>query len=227
VAAVAVHVADVDVVPARDCDAIILVDDDAVANRCVFATCQPKSVAVVRSRQALGPLVGRISGRVVQGNAVNVQIGAVADTETVDRVVLDVDIVDRALSSHILHLDKVVGLGSTSIAAESIPPGLAVAVKNCAPCCRNLNVLAADGDERVVGVGKLPERPSLERDLGSPLQRREIDGRLSGNGNAVENNIGAGRSRRWNGRISGHVASLRTRWWTLFACGLPDGGQGQ
>jgi len=104
-----------------------------------------------------------------------------------------------------------VWLGNASIAAESIPPCLAVAIKNSAPCCRNLNVLAADGDERVVGVGILPKRPSLERDLGSLLQRREIDGRLSRNGNAVENDVCAGRSRSRNGRIRGHVASLRKR----------------
>jgi len=94
VATVAVHVADVDVVTARDGNAIILVDDDAVTDLCVFATCQIKSVAVVRSRQTLGPLIGCISCRVVQGNVVNVQIGAVADTEAVNWVVLDVDVVD-------------------------------------------------------------------------------------------------------------------------------------
>ena len=65
----------------------------------------------MRSREAIGAVVGRVARAVVEGDVVDIEAGAVADAEAVDGVVLDVDVVDGARSKNRLELDEVVGPG--------------------------------------------------------------------------------------------------------------------
>jgi hypothetical protein len=96
VATVAVHVVDHDVIAASDGYTVILIDDDTGANLGVVCGSEVEAVTVVGSGKAVGAIVGRVSGTVIQRDVIDVQTYAVADAETMYRVVLDVDIVDGA-----------------------------------------------------------------------------------------------------------------------------------
>lgn len=93
-AAVAVHVVDNNVVAACDGYTIILVDYDAVTDIGVVGRRKIEAIAVVRCRKAIGAIVRRVSGAVVESDVVDVEAGTVADAEAVDWVVLDVDVVN-------------------------------------------------------------------------------------------------------------------------------------
>lgn len=93
VTAIAVHVIHYDVVTARDRNAVILVDDDAVANFGVVGGGKIEAVTVVRGGKSVRTVVGCVAGTVVECDVVDIKISAVADIEAVNGVVLDVDIV--------------------------------------------------------------------------------------------------------------------------------------
>lgn len=93
-AAVAVHVVNDDVVAAGDGDAVVLVNDDAIANFGIVGGTKVKTIAVMRGGKAVGAIIGRVSGAVVESDVIDVEASAVADTEAVDWVVLDVDVMD-------------------------------------------------------------------------------------------------------------------------------------
>jgi hypothetical protein len=76
----------------------------------------------VRGRQSIGPRIGCVTSTVVQSDVVDVKSGAATDAEAVHRVVLDVDIVNRAASQNFAKLDKVVGPGRVSLCSNSDKP---------------------------------------------------------------------------------------------------------
>ena len=95
-ATVAVHVVDYNVIAASNGDTVILIDDDAVANLGVVCGSKVEAVTVVGGGKAVGAIIRRVSGAVIQSDMVDVQACTVTDAETMDRVVLDVDVVDGA-----------------------------------------------------------------------------------------------------------------------------------
>lgn len=209
-AAVAVHVADVDVVSTGDSYTIILVDNDTVANLGIIGATQTKSIAVVCCRKAVGAVVGRVSVAIVQRNVVDVQTSAVADTEAVHRIVLDVDVVYGTLSKH-LHLNEVVWLGNASVATKAIPPSLTIAIKYGVFFGSDFDIGTCHLDEGIVCIGVLPEGPSFERNLGSSLQLRKIDTRVSRNGDAIEGYASASCDCSRDSGVLRHVAGIGSR----------------
>jgi hypothetical protein len=169
VAAIAVHVVDLNVVSTGDSDTIILVDDDTVANLGIIGAAQSKAIAVMCCRQTVGAVVGRISGAVVQRDVVNVQTSAVTDTEAVHWVILDVDVVDGTLPKNLLQFDEVIRLGDAAVAADTIPPSLTVAIEYSIFVGSDFKVGSSYCDKSIVCIRILPESPSFERDLGSSL----------------------------------------------------------
>jgi hypothetical protein len=91
---VAVHVVHDDVVTAGDRNTVILVDDYAVANFRVVSRGKVEAVTVVRGGKSIRTVVGCVAGTVVECDVVDIKTNAVADIEAMNRVVLDVDIVD-------------------------------------------------------------------------------------------------------------------------------------
>lgn len=89
-------------------------------------------------------------------------------------------------------------LGKTAIATKSVPPRLTVAIKNSTLSGSDLDIGSANLDERIVGISVLPEGLAFERDLGSFLQLRQVDGRVTRNGDTVEGNSGAGCCSSWD-----------------------------
>lgn len=79
-----------------------------------------------------------------------------------------------------------VRLGNTTVATKTIPPRLAIAIKDSTFCSGDLKVSTADLDEWVVAVEVLPERSALEGDLSAGLQLGQIDGLVSRDGDAIE-----------------------------------------
>jgi hypothetical protein len=170
VTAVAVHVVNNDVVSASNSNAVILVEDNRVANLGVVAGTQIEPITVMRSRQAIGSLVGCVSSTVVQRDVVNVESSAVTDAEAMNRVVLYVEVVDRAGSEDLPNLNEVIRLRKTPVTTQTIPPALAVAVENGTFCSCDLDVGASNLDKCVVGIGVLPESLALEGQFGPFLQ---------------------------------------------------------
>lgn len=156
---------------------------------------------------------------------VHIQTSAVADTETMNRVVLNVDVVDRARTKDLGELNEMVrpsrvlvmnliyvsshSLFDAAVATEAIPPRLTVTIEDSTLCGGDLEVGAANLDERVVGIEVLPESSSLEGDLGASLQLRQVDGRISRDGNAIKDNGSTGCHGCRDGRVSSNVASIR------------------
>lgn len=66
-------------------------------------------------------------------------------------------------------------LDDATIATETIPPRLTIAIQDCTLCSGDLKVGTTDLDEWVVGVGVFPEGSTLEGDLSAILQARQID----------------------------------------------------
>jgi hypothetical protein len=102
-------------------------------------------------------------------------------------------------------------LCDSPIATQTVPPGVAIAIKNCIGCSRNLNVGPSDLDERVIRVEVLPERLALEDNFGACLQFRQIDGRIARNSNAVKRNGGARRYSFGDAGVHSHVARVNRR----------------
>jgi hypothetical protein len=69
----------------------------------------------VRSGQAIGTVVGCIARAVVECNVIDVESCTVADTEAVNGVVLNVDVVDCARSENRFEFDEMVGPGKSSV----------------------------------------------------------------------------------------------------------------
>lgn len=93
-AAIAVHVVDDNIVTAGYGNAIILVDDYAVANLGIVGGGKIEPIAVVGSGKAIRAIIRRVAGTVVQRDVVDIEPSAVADAEAMNRVVLDVNIVN-------------------------------------------------------------------------------------------------------------------------------------
>jgi hypothetical protein len=210
-ASVAVHVVDDNVVSASNSYAVVLVDNNRIAELGVVGWCQVEAIAVVRSRQAVGTLVGRIASTVVQGDLIDVQSIAVADAETMDWVVLDIDVMNRTRSENLGKLDEVVGLRNTTITPKPIPPALTVAIQDGALCGGDLDVGTSDLDEYVVGISILPEGLSLEGHFGPSFQLREINGGVSRNSDAIEGDGSASRRGSRNRCVLRHIASVGGR----------------
>lgn len=60
-------------------------------------------------------------------------------------------------------------LSDTAIAAQAVPPGLAIAIKDCTLRSGDLEVRTSDLDEWVVRIKVFPEGRAFEGDLGSGL----------------------------------------------------------
>jgi hypothetical protein len=119
---------------------------------------------------------------------INIKVCTVTDAEAMNWIILDVDVVNRAISKHFCELNEVVGsvslvsnvncthvsssdsLGDPSITSYTIPPSLSVTIKNGAFGGCNFDVGAANLDKRIVGVKVLPKCCAFERDLASSLQ---------------------------------------------------------
>lgn len=101
---------------------------------------------------------------------VNIQTSTVTNSEAVDGIVLDIDVVNRAVSKNLADLDKVVWLGKASVATKTVPPSLTITIEHriCVGC--NFDVGSSHLDESIVCIGIFPECLSLECHLGSTLQ---------------------------------------------------------
>lgn len=62
----------------------------------------------MRGREAIGPLVWRVPSAVIQSDVVDINASTIADAEAVDWVVLDVNVMHRALTEHLGELDEMV-----------------------------------------------------------------------------------------------------------------------
>ena len=91
---IAVHVVHNYVVTASDRNAVVLVDDYAIANFGVVGGGKVEAVAVVRGGKSARAVIGCVAGTVVECDVVDIKISTVADVEAVNGVVLDVDIVN-------------------------------------------------------------------------------------------------------------------------------------
>lgn len=100
-------------------------------------------------------------------------------------------------------------LSDTAIAAEAIPPGLAVAIKNCPFRSSDLKVGASDLDEWVICVEVFPESRTLERYLGAGLQFRKVNGRVSRNSDTIQQDVSAGCYSGRNARVCCYMAWIR------------------
>ena len=67
------------------------------------------TITVVRGGQAVGTSVRCVSSTVVQCDVVNIKPSAVGNSEAMDRVILDVNIVNRTGSKNFGELNEMVG----------------------------------------------------------------------------------------------------------------------
>jgi hypothetical protein len=97
------------------------------------------TITVMGSWQAVRAIIRCISGAVVQRNVMDVDTCTTADTEAMYRVVLDIDVMNRARSEDFADLNEVIRsvmvrgcsrswavfiglLSNTTIATKAIPP---------------------------------------------------------------------------------------------------------
>jgi hypothetical protein len=114
----------------------------------------------------------------------DVNTSTVADAEAMHWVVLDVNIMNRALPKHFAELNEVVwsassvssqgsyiahapldSLGHAPIRSKTVPPSFAVAIKNGPFCGSNFDIRSSHLDERIIRVEILPEGGTTERDF--------------------------------------------------------------
>lgn len=93
-AAIAVHVVYNDVVTTSNRYAIVLVDDYAVADFSVVSGSKIETVTVMRGGKSIRTIIWCVAGTVVQRDVMDIKTSAVAHAEAMNRVVLNVDIVD-------------------------------------------------------------------------------------------------------------------------------------
>lgn len=85
-------------------------------------------------------------------------------------------------------------LRNATIATETVPPGLTVAIEDRPLGSSNFDVGASDFDERVVRVKVLPEGSALEGNLGTGLELGQINSRVSRHCDAIKGDGSASRS---------------------------------
>jgi hypothetical protein len=138
--------------------------------------------------KAIRAVVRCVASAIVQRDVIDIKVGTIANAEAMNWVVLDVDVMNRAVSKHFRELDEVVrsvvlvrniectntilsdSLSDTSIASYTIPPSLTIAIKNGAFGSCNFEIGTADLDEGIVSIKVLPEGRTLECDFASVLQ---------------------------------------------------------
>lgn len=95
----------------------------------------------MRSGQAIRTSIGCIACTVIKHDVIYVYTSTIANAEAVNRVVLDIDVMDRAISKNLAELNEVVGpistlsiieymmvlpridlLGKASVATKTVPP---------------------------------------------------------------------------------------------------------
>lgn len=74
----------------------------------------------MRSRETIRAVVGCIAGTVVQSDVVDIKPSAVANTEAMNGVVLDVDVMDCARSQDFAELNEVIRSGNGSAKPERV-----------------------------------------------------------------------------------------------------------
>lgn len=67
------------------------------------------------SRKAVGHCIGSITCRVVESNIVHDYIGASRDRETMDWIILDVEVLDHRILGHLAHCNEVIGFWYSAI----------------------------------------------------------------------------------------------------------------
>jgi hypothetical protein len=121
---------------------------------------------------------------------IDIKVGTIANAEAMNWIVLNVNVMNRAVSKHLGKFDEVVrsvvlvrnikctniissnSLSDTPIASDTVPPRLSVAIKNGTFGSCNLEIGSANLDERIVAIKVLPEGRTLERDFASVFQLR-------------------------------------------------------
>lgn len=71
--------------------------------------------------QTVGAVVWRISRAIVEGDVMDVDSRAVANAEAMNRIVLDVKVVHRAVTEDFAELNEVVGSGGSVSAMRLLP----------------------------------------------------------------------------------------------------------
>ena len=108
---IAIHAGDGDVVARGDGDTVILVVDDGVTKDGILGGSKAEAVGVVGGRQTVGTVVGSFSGGVVERDVVDGQSVGAGHSETVDWVVLDVQVMDEGRPKDFGDCYEVVGSG--------------------------------------------------------------------------------------------------------------------
>ena len=94
---------------------------------------------------------------------------------------------------------------------------MTIAVEDSTLCCCNLDVGSAHFDEGVVGVEILPESGTLDGYLGTFLQLRQVDRRVSRHRDAVQDDVGARCHSGRDGRERRHMTGVS--WRACSSCG--------
>jgi len=122
---------------------------------------------------------------VIKGELVNLKTVHSVDRNTLNRRVLDVEVVNLGVGE--LVSSEELGLGSAAVATVSIPVLLTLAVENSTRAL-NSDLVTGDLEKRSLPLLVAPGGGALEDDLGVVLELAQIKSLTSGDLEAVEDN---------------------------------------
>lgn len=170
---------------------VILVVDMGVSQDDVVAGRDVESVRVVGGCLTATFRVGLISNSVVQKDIREGDGVAVRDIETVDGPVLYVQVLEASIVDMLCD-DEVVGLSITSIATLSVPVRLSISVYDVTVSAFHHDISSRDHDRvEFLVVCILKSGLASKNDMGSSLQRGEIDSARGRGFDVGEDDIGA------------------------------------
>ena len=173
---------EVDVGARVDGEAVVLVLDVGVGDGDAAGAADVESVSVVAS-------VGHVTGGVVDGDVVEGEASGTVDRETLNRGVLDVQVVDRG-RGHGVGSEEF-GLLLATVGALAVPPLRTVTVDNVTRSTVDGDLVTRDGDKRTRPLLVAEAGGTLESDGGSILELGKIKSGAGRDLNVVQDDVGA------------------------------------
>lgn len=174
----AVTVGERDVGTGVDGEAVILVLDVGTGDVDAGGRANIESIGVVAT---LGVTEG-----IIEGDALQIDVGTGVDAEGLDRGVEDVEVVDVGVL-HGVGVEEF-GLRLAAVAALGIPPTLTLTVDGVTRGTVDGQFATAEGDERTLPLLVAKGGLALEGDVSAVLELGQVKGGAGGDGDVLENN---------------------------------------
>ena len=145
-----------------------------------------KAVSIVRGSETIGSVVRCFASSIVQHDILQEKAIAAADAEAMNRIILDIQILDDRVSDCFADSNEVVWLAYTSIGSKSVPPSLSIAIDNSIWLGGDDNIGSGDFDHVVIRIGILESSFTSKGDGSACLELGEVKRGISRDDDAVE-----------------------------------------